>query len=461
MNIAILSGEISGDLVGGELAKELRALSPDVKLWGLGSSAMQSQGVELLEDSSKWGAIGIIRSLMLVPNFLIKIAPKIKAALKERRPDVVVLIDFGAFNVRMAKYCKKLGLKVVYLIPPGCWRKNSDKGQELKELTDLLLVPFPWALERYRKWGAKAEFVGHPILDRVQPKMTRQEFADHFGMSPDAPIIGLLPGSRLHEVEHIMPAMLDATRLIYREVKNAQFVVGVAPNISIDMMRKYLSGHEELVSRLAELWHEFVEEADTKVWKPLSRAAKALEGTPDKQMVTNQGFLVNESQFREQLKQQSTPKPEEPLPPTILAKGLTYEVMAHSDILLVCSGTATLEAAILEKPMVIMYRYSRLMEIEVVVFGMRKKIPLIGLPNILSGTQIVPELIQEDATPEAISNLAVDMLQNVEKRSAIRADLRALRSLLGEPGACKRSAKLVMDVINNKYEESNSWNVNS
>src|SRR5207302_1850373 len=118
-----------------------------------------------------------------------------------------------------------LGLKVVYYFPPGTWRRSGTKGAELAALTDLLIVPFPWAEERYRALGAKVVNVGHPMLDRVRSEMSRAEFAGHFGMDPAAPIIGLLPGSRKHEVAHLMPTLLDSARRIHREVKDAQFVV--------------------------------------------------------------------------------------------------------------------------------------------------------------------------------------------------------------------------------------------
>ena len=179
--------------------------------------------------------------MLKIPLMLFRVSPKMKAIVRERRPDVAVLIDFGAFNVRAARYCKSLGIKVVYYIPPGTWRRTGDKGAELKDLTDILLVPFPWAEERYRALGARVVNVGHPILDRVRSQMSRSDFAGHFGMDPARPIIGMLPGSRKHEVSHLMPTLLDSARRIHSAVKDAQFVIGVAPSISLEMMRGYLT----------------------------------------------------------------------------------------------------------------------------------------------------------------------------------------------------------------------------
>ncbi len=168
MDIAIFSGEVSGDLIGAALARALKELAPEVRLWGLGSGAMKEAGVELLADSSEWGAISITEAITKVPPLLLRIAPIIKDALRTRQPDVVVLIDFGAFNVRAARYSKQLGLRVCYYFPPGAWRRTGDKGAELAQITDVLATPFPWATERFKNLGANAVYVGHPLLERVQ-----------------------------------------------------------------------------------------------------------------------------------------------------------------------------------------------------------------------------------------------------------------------------------------------------
>ena len=125
MNIAIFAGEVSGDLIGGALAREILRVVPDAKIWGVGSDSMRAAGVDLIEDSASWGAIGITEALTKVPQLLFRAAPKMRARVRATLPDVVVLIDFGAFNVRAARYCKDLGLKVVYYMPPGTWRRSG------------------------------------------------------------------------------------------------------------------------------------------------------------------------------------------------------------------------------------------------------------------------------------------------------------------------------------------------
>ena len=455
MNIAIFSGELSGDLIGGELAAELRRLQPDAALWGLGSGSMRAAGVELLFDSAAWGAISIAEALSKVPGLLLEVSPKVKRELRTRRPDAVVLIDFGAFNVRVARYCKQIGLKVCYYFPPGSWRRTGEKGAELARITDTLACPFPWAAERYKALGANAVYVGHPIAERVKAQMTRAEFAAQFGMDPARPIIGLLPGSRKHEVMHLTPTLIEAARLIYNDVPDAQFVFGVADSISPDMMASYLSGQGDLRDRISEIWHEWTQEAETKVLKPVVRRANALRPPPLATLVTPNGVLMPVESLQEEMRarrhsEHLRARADKSPPPTVLAKGLTYDVMAHSDVLLICSGTATLEAALFATPMVILYRGPKLMYLEYRLRGHKRNGQFIGLPNILAGKKILPELIQDEATPEAIAALALPMLNDVETRQRIRRDLKEVRDSLGEPGASLRTAQLVLELARQK-----------
>jgi lipid-A-disaccharide synthase len=452
MNIAILSGELSGDLLGAALAQALRRHVPEVTLWGLGSGAMRAAGVELLADSAAWGAISVTEAVGKVPGLLLRVRPMVLHALKQRRPDVVVLIDFGAFNVRAARAAKALGLKVLYYFPPGAWRRTGSQGAELARITDTLATPFPWSAERFQALGANAVCVGHPLLERAHALMSRSEFAAQFGMDASQPILGLLPGSRHHEIEHLMPTLLDAARLIYRAVPNAQFVVGVAPTISPETMAKFLSGNKELRDRLGDIWHEFAQEAGTKVWKPVvARTASALSAHRGRMLVTAGGVLVPEESLQREMEarrrsEHLRARAEQALPPIVLAKGLTYDVMAHSDVLLTCSGTATLEAAVFTTPMVILYRGSKVMAFEYKLRGLHKKLRFIGLPNILADRAVVPELIQEAATPEAIAEHTLALLNDIETRQRVKRDLRAVAEMLGTPGASERTAQLVLEL---------------
>jgi lipid-A-disaccharide synthase len=452
VNIAIVSGEASGDLIAAGLARQLYRLVPDVQVWGVGSEASAAAGVELLADSAGWGSISITHAIGKIPRLIFGVLPRVVRELKKRKPVVIVLIDFGAANRILAKRAKALGFKVVWYFPPGAaHRRTGKKGANLAALTDLLILPFEWSAERLRGLGCNTVSVGHPIIERTKSAYSRDEFANLFGLDPSRPIIGLLPGSRTHEVEHLMPTLIDAARLIYKDVRDAQFVIGVAPGMTREQMMKYLSSAPDVAARIEEAWHEFVQEAETRLLRPVARTADMLTGRAQRSLVTVQGLIVPEDTLKdnsnaERRSQQLRTNAERALPPVVLAKGVTSELMAHSDVLLTCSGTATLEAAAFGTPMLILYRYSKMMAFEIAVLGVKKRIKMIGLPNILAERMIVPELIQETCTPESIAQHTIQLLRDPKIRGQMKADLAEVRALLGEPGVSERAALQVLGV---------------
>lgn len=373
----------------------------------------------------------------------------LKRALQDRCPDVVVLIDFGAVNMQIARHAKKLGLKVLYYFPPGSWRRTAKPSTELARVTDVLASPFMWSHERYKADGCNSVYVGHPLLERVRPSMTREQFAESLGLSPDKPIIGLLPGSRRQEVVHLVPTLLETAKALYAQVPDAQFVMSVAPTISEDTLRQWLVHHSEFRDKIADIWHEFVYEAETKILRPVARTARRLSGQPVPQFVTPEGLIVSADTLEEtrttSALQQNLSRPKG-LPPIVLAKGVTYDIMAYSNVLLACSGTATLEATLFETPMVILYRGSKIMELESLLRGTRKKLRFMGLPNIIADRSVVTELIQEQANPETITQIALPLLNDVTARQKMKAELRAIKESLGEPGASAKTAELVLEL---------------
>lgn len=425
-SVALLSGEMSGDAVGGHLASAIRRLDPDVAMWGMGSTRMAAAGVELVCDSAAWGAIGVIEALKVYPQIRFRVYPRMLAEIDRRHPDVVVLIDFGAFNIRVAKHCTERGVPVLYYFPPGSWRRSGPVGSGLVKYTSRIATPFPWSADRLRAAGANAEFVGHPLLDMAQPTLSREQFAGKLGLEPKAPIVGLLPGSRSFEIRYNLPAMLGTAEVIHEKRRNAQFVVGLAPNAPRHQV-------EELLRRT-----------------PADRYQRHHQGTPQNpattELVTPEGLAVPAPRYEDWLEEQRTrfrATGGSGRPPVALAEGMTYEVMAYSDVLLACSGTATLEAALLETPMVIMYRGSRLMEME---YRLRrvKRVEHIGMPNIIAGKRVVPELIQDQATPEALAAHAMEILSDPSVSAQMKAALHTVRQALGAPGASDRVAHMVI-----------------
>lgn len=436
-NLAVLSGEPSGDLVGGALARALLAQHPGVALWGLGSRHMRESGVELLFDSAEWSAIGVVEALRLYPELRFRMYPQVLRELEARRPAVVVLIDFGAFNSKVARWCKAHGPKVLWYFPPGSWRRSGEANAELAQITDRIAAPFPWTAERLSRLGARAEFVGHPLLELCRPSASRAAFADTYGMEAGRPIVGLLPGSRRFEIEHNTPALLDAARNIWRSMPEAQFVFGLAPSACREHLETLIRPPAAAEAPAGEL-----AAAGRMLRRVGSGLRHSLEKRRDPLLVTSEGLLVPASAVSGDGRSANG---KAPMPPVVICQGATYDVMAHSDVLIVCSGTATLEAAILGTPMVILYRGSVLMELE---YRVRRagRIPHIGLPNIIAGRRIVPELLQHEATGEKLAAEALRLLQDPVARAAMKAELQAVRAQLGEPGASARTARMALEL---------------
>lgn len=378
LSVAIVAGEASGDASGALLANELRKLRPDISIWGAGGHHMREAGVELVADFSLVGAIGIIESLKIVPRLLVELA-RLKKEFVKRRPDVFVPIDFGAFNVPLGTFVREQGIPTVYFFPPGSWRRRAKNPSKLLAAADRIITPFPWSEEILRSAGADVAFLGHPMLDRVAPSMERDDFLKSLGVPPESRVIGLLPGSRPHEVLNIMPAL-----------------VGAGLRIS---------------ERMPDIGAYLIPAASDRAERDIKRSLKRI--------------CVENSAFR-------------------VVRDMTYDVMAHSDLLISCSGTATLEAMILGTPMIIVYRGSKAMKIE---YMLRKRIleQSIGMPNIIAGRKICPELLGDEASPEKIANLAASFLENPEEMRCMKQELQTARQILGKPGGTRRAAEEILE----------------
>lgn len=375
--IACVAGEASGDASCAALVQALRKLRTNVRLWGVGGPRMAQAGVELILDSSHWGAVGMVEALRVAPALFVA-QQNLKRRLRQQLPDLLLLVDFGAFNVPLAKWAKSHGMKVFYYFPPGSWRRCLPQRNDLPDCTDCIVTPFPWSAELLKQSGANAHFVGHPLLDRVHPTMTAEQFCQQLGLDEAQLRIGLLPGSRRQEVDALLPVMRRAAEIFTVRYPQAQFVLGLAPTVSEEGVQRAFHG-------LAARWRT--------------------------------------------------------------ASGMTYDVMAHCHLLWCCSGTATLEASILGTPMIILYRGSGLLNLEYRLRRRWLKLTFIGMPNLVAQRSICPELIQEAATPQNIVAHSLALLPGTEGYQQQRQALAQVKSMLGEPGATSRAARLLLQCL--------------
>jgi lipid-A-disaccharide synthase len=455
VQIAIVTGEASGDRVGGQLAAEIKRLHPDAQIWGTGGKYLREAGAELFIDSSRWGVIGIVAAVKLLPRIL-RAHRRLLHELEARKPDVVVTIDAGALNLGFAGIegvCpftrRRLpDTKILYYFPPRSWRRTL-KTTVLDKVTDAVATPFPWNEPELRRLGANATFVGHPLLDLVKPAQSVEAFLARYGVDREQPIVGILPGSRAQEIAAILPVQLEAAAIIHRRIPGAQFLLALAPTVDredivrqLERMRREHASNHGFAARLRELERGLREGLTTApIGVPVpaqgGNAAGAAEELARRQKEwlkrsTEQPHTGNDADFN-----------------LAIVEDATYDVMAASDVLLSTSGTATLEAAILTKPMVITYRMSKanLVEYQFV----KNKLPkFIGMPNLLAERLICPEFIQDAATPEALAGEVIGLLLEPERMLKMREDLRAVRSLLGEPGGAARTARMVVDLAEQK-----------
>jgi len=389
--IMIVAGEPSGDLHASHVARRLTALRPDITLFGMGGDQMEEASVTLdfhIRDSAVMGFADVITAL---PMFLRKQA-HLKRRIRERRPDVLLLVDFAEFNMPLAKFARKHGVPVVYYIPPKAWAWRAKRAQKLAKWANVVAAIFPFEAEFYQNAGANAEFVGHPLVDFAQTSLTTQASRQHLNLKgsgletpltddENTPVIGLMPGSRRSEIQHIFPVMLRAAANIAQVYPNAEWILPLAPGISQELIVKY-------------------------------------------QQEQNQSGIQ--------------------IPHIKIVEDVTYPAMRASTLLLVTSGTATLEAACIGTPMIIVFRTASL-NWHIV----RSLTPLerSGLPNLIAGRDIVPELLQTELTPSALTNLSLDFLQNPQKRETQREALQKVHAQLGTAGAAERTADLVFSMI--------------
>jgi lipid-A-disaccharide synthase len=402
LEIALFAGEYSGDVQGSALATALNeqwavgsgqwAVRTDggtncpLNLWGIGGGRMRAAGVDLQYDSTHWGAMGTYEALKLAPRLLWVIS-RVKRELLRRPPDMVVLIDFGAFNARLAAWAHAQGLRVFYYFPPGSWRRGPVRPgpRSLPAITHRIATPFPWSETALREAGADAHFVGHPLLDIARPSMTPEEFRRLHQIPAGARIVCHLPGSRRHELRYNWPAMRDAAAKLSLQVPGLAHVLALAPSVQ---------------DGLGDAPADVV-------------AASDAGRTPD---ITR-----------------------------LRSPATVYDALAASDLAITKSGTVTLEAAILGCPMVILYRGSLIQEVEYHLLH-RSRIRFMGMPNIILDRLVFPELIQRQASPEGIAAAALPLLNNPAARAEALAALQSVRASLGEPGAIEKTARLILDM---------------
>jgi lipid-A-disaccharide synthase len=261
--IFVVAGEASGDQHAAMLGEALLRRR-QVRLVGVGQQRMRQAGFELLFDSTQWSAIGLAQAARSIPALLLR-GRQVARWLSRHPADLVVLVDFGAFNVRLAQVIKRgPSPGVLYYFPPRSWSRSARGYEPLARVVDRVATPFPWSADILRAAGIDATWVGHPVVDRIQPLEgeARTRLRDRLGLRPGGPIIGILPGSRLAEVTANGPSALRAASLIRDRLPGAQFMVSVAPGIPPRLLERQVRRARLRGARLISGLRDIVRAAD-------------------------------------------------------------------------------------------------------------------------------------------------------------------------------------------------------
>jgi lipid-A-disaccharide synthase len=382
----ISCGEPSGDLYAGALATEIRRADPSAVITGFGGARLEAAGAALIDHFSGLSVTGLLEVARLLPRTYATYRRIVRDA-ETTRPDVFVAVDFPDFNFTLARALKKRGVPVVYYISPQLWAWRRGRMRTMRRIADRVLVIFPFEESIYRDAGIPVQWVGHPLLDLMEPPEPRDSFLPRAGLDPDRPVVALLPGSRRNEVHAILPDLARAAALIRARIPGVQFLVARAPHLSDDL------------------------------FEPLSLA------TGLKASTTEDGGGV------------------------VVLHGEADNVLASADVALVASGTVTVQAALHECPMVVVYRLSP------VTYRLGKPfvhVDTYAMANLVAGERIVPELIQDNFTPESVAAEALKLLTDAAYATRVRSDLRRVRAKLGTPGASRRAAQAVLEVARAK-----------
>lgn len=370
--LLISCGEPSGDLYAAELVRHLWPLVPELQVAGLGGDRLAEQGARLLAHVRDLAVVGIVEVL----SHLGRLRRTFGGVLEEvdrLRPDAAVLVDYPDFNLRLARQLHRRGIPVVYYVSPQVWAWRKGRVRAIRETVRRMLVIFPFEEELYREAGVPVTFVGHPLVDLIQPPADRAGVLRDAGLDPERPVIALLPGSRRKEIGLNLPPLAGAVDALRVARPDLQFLLAVAPSIDPGTVRAGLEGR-----------------------------------------------------------------------PVELVAGRAHAVLGACQVALVASGTATVEAALLDAPMVVVYRLSNL----TYHLGRRLvKVPHFAMVNLIAGRRVVPELIQHEFTPERVAEEALALLDPQGPVRLLRSGLAEVRSRLGGPGASARAAAAVAPLL--------------
>lgn len=365
--VFIITGEYSGDIHGGKVAEILKSRMPDIEIEGIGGENLKNAGAKLFCDHSKMAGFGL--SLKMIVDHLSLEKRVSDYILNVFKPDLVLCIDYGTFNLRVAKRLKGKGIKVFHYIPPQVWASRKWRIKGIKKYVNKVLCIFPFEVEMYKEYGIDVHYCGHPLIKQLPQKANKEEFFRNHGLDINKPLVSIFPGSRPLELKFLADTLIGGAKMLQKRHPELQFCISHAPSLSDNVFDKY------------------VKDTDFKV-----------------------------------------------------IKGENQALLSVSDSLILASGTVALEASLYQVPMIIGYKGPWILYLAYLLF---RCITKVSLPNIVTGENIVPELIQAKFTKENICYEIERLLYDKTYRDNTIEKLSHVREKLSD----KYSAEEVVNCI--------------
>lgn len=381
IRIGIVVGEVSGDILGAGLLKELKKAYPDAVFEGIGGPGMLAQGFNTLFDMEELSVMGLVEVLSRIRR-LFQVRGELIQHFTQNPPDIFIGIDAPDFNLGLEARLKQQGIKTVHYVSPTIWAWRENRVHKIAKAADLVLCLFPFEPEIYHRYQVNAKFIGHTMADQVPLEVDQQAARQHLGLTGDAPVLALLPGSRGGEVAKLLDVFVQSAERLAKSVPELTVVIPAVNPRRRQQIEDYLQ---------------------------------------DKKLA----FQLE------------------------LVDGNAREAMIASNVVLLASGTATLEAMLCKRPMVVAYK---LAPITHWLMGFLYKQDYFALPNILAGEELVPELLQQDVNPDTICQHLLPLM-NEDKQELQNKFMHMHQEL--KKNADQQAAQAVINVMNGNVNKEN------
>ncbi|HUG59707.1 MAG TPA: lipid-A-disaccharide synthase [Candidimonas sp.] len=372
LRVGMVAGEPSGDLLAARVIQGISRHDADSRCSGIGGPAMRRQGFDTWHSMDALTVFGYVDALKRLPS-LISTYSDVKKRWLAQPPDVFVGVDAPDFNLRLELQLKQAGIPTVHFVGPSIWAWRYERIHKIRKAVSHMLVLFPFEEEIYQKEGVPVTYVGHPLAQIIPMDPDQQAARRYLGVDPNARVLALMPGSRASEIKLLAPRFLQAAQLLSKQDPDLQILV---PMVNAARRREFQALLEQYPVANCRIVDQATQDPS---------AIRSLSGQADTEMPQTGSDTSSDAYFS--------------------ARPAAWSVMQAADAVLVASGTATLEAALFKKPMVISYVLSPMMKrlMEWKSGQARPYVPWVGLPNVLARDFVVPELLQDDATPQGLA----------------------------------------------------------